>query len=57
MEYQKAVDNLRNLSMKYPLTPEEKEALDTAIGVLSLGAAAMNNVKAKKTRREKGAEW
>lgn len=57
MEYQKAVEILQNAAKKYPLTPEEKEALDSAIGLLSMGAMVMNSAKAKKAKRDKGAEW
>jgi hypothetical protein len=56
MEYQKAIDVLKNLMEKRQLDAEEKEALLTAIGVLSLGATAMAKVKDKKAKRDKSIE-
>jgi hypothetical protein len=57
MEYEKAIEILNSLSNRHPLAMEEKEALDTAIGVLSLGSLALGKVRAKKARREKSTEW
>lgn len=57
MEYQKAVAILKILLDKHPLDAEEKEAVSTAIGVLSLGSLAMSKIKAKKAKRDKSTEW
>ena len=57
MEYQKAIDILKKLLEKHPLNPEEKEAVMTAIGVLSLGSLAKSRIKNIKAKREKSTEW
>jgi hypothetical protein len=57
MEYQKAVAILKIMLDKHPLSAEEKEAILTAIGVLSLGSLAMSKIKAKKAKRDKSTEW
>lgn len=48
MEYQKAIAVLKSLLDKHPLDAEEKEAIITAIGLLSLGALANGRIKARK---------
>ena len=57
MEYEKAIDVLKKLPERHPLDNDEKEAVETAVGVLSLGALAISKVKAKKARREQSIEW
>jgi hypothetical protein len=57
MEYQKAIAVLKNLLEKQPLNEEEKEAVLTAIGVLSLGSLAMSKIKAQKIKRDNSAKW
>ncbi len=57
MDYSRAIAVLKGLLEKGSLSAEQKEAVETAIGVLSLGAMAMNKVKEKKTKREKSLEW
>jgi hypothetical protein len=57
MEYAKAVTVLKELLEKKELTADEKEALMTAIGVLSLGALGIGKIKAKYANRNKQAEW
>lgn len=57
MEHQKAIDVLKNLLNKHPLNAEEKEAIMTAIGILSWGTLARSRMKAQKTKREKKTEW
>jgi hypothetical protein len=57
MEYQKAIAVLKNLMEKKSLSEEEKEAVLTALGVLSLGSLAMSKIKAQKTKRDSSAKW
>lgn len=57
MEYQKAVTILKSLLGKYPLDTEEKEAVMTAIGILSWGSLAKSKLKARKAKRDKSTEW
>ena len=57
MEYQKAIAILKSLLDRHSLDTEEKEAVMTAIGVLSWGALSKSKIKAKKVKREKSTEW
>ncbi len=57
MEYQKAVAILKSLLERHPLDAEEKEAVMTAIGVLSWGSLAKSKIKAQKAKRDKSTEW
>lgn len=57
MEYQKAITILKNMLEKSPLSAEEKEAVMTAIGVLSWGSLAESKRKEQKAKRNKSTEW
>jgi len=57
MEYQKALAILKNLLEKPSLNTEEKEAVMTAIGVLSWGSLAKSKLKAQKAKRDKNTQW
>lgn len=57
MEYQKAITVLRSLLDKYPLNTEEKEAVLTAIGILSWGTLSKSRLKAQKAKRDKNTQW
>jgi hypothetical protein len=57
MEYQKAIAVLKSLLDKHPLDAEEKEAIITAIGLLSLGSLANGRIKAREIKRDKSTEW
>jgi hypothetical protein len=57
MEYQKAIDILKRLLDRHSLDTEEKEAVTTAIGLLSLGVLAKSKIKAQKAKRDKSTEW
>jgi len=57
MEYEKAIAILKSLLEKHWLTDEEKEAVTTAIGILSMGSLAKSRLKALKAKREKSTEW
>lgn len=57
MEEQKAIAILKNLLNKHQLDAEEKEAIMTAIGILSWGTLAKSRMKAQKAKREKKTEW
>jgi hypothetical protein len=39
------------------LSAEEKEAVTSALGLLSLGVAAQSRLKAQKAKRDKSTEW
>ena len=57
MEYEKAIAVLKSLLGKHSLSAEEKEAVLTAIGVLSWGSLAKSKLKAQKAKRDKSTEW
>jgi hypothetical protein len=57
MDYQKAIAILQSMLDRHPFDTEEKEAVMTAIGVLSWGALAKSKIKAQKAKRDKSAEW
>jgi len=57
MEYQKAIAILKSLLDRHPLDAEEKEAVMTAIGVLSWGSLSKSKLKAQKAKRDKSTEW
>ncbi|MGI2336459.1 MAG: hypothetical protein ACRKGH_07465 [Dehalogenimonas sp.] len=53
MDHKTATDILLKLAQKPTLSPEEKEAVMTAVGVLgwsSLAQSRIKNIKAKKDR-------
>lgn len=57
MEDKEAIEILTEMTKKYPLNPMEKEAVSTAVGVLSwtmLGKSRIRNIaKAQKAKRAK----
>jgi len=57
MEYQKAIAILKSLLDRHSLDAEEKEAVMTAIGILSLGSLSKSKIKAQKAKRDKSTEW
>ncbi len=57
MEYEKTIAILKSLLDRHSLKPEEKEAVMTAIGVLSWGALSKSRLKAQKAKRDKSTEW
>jgi hypothetical protein len=61
MEYQQAANVLKTLLAKYPLTDEEKEAVQTAMGLLTLGALSKSHLasrlKAEKAKKDKQIKW
>ncbi|MFH1422929.1 MAG: hypothetical protein ABIH42_09500 [Planctomycetota bacterium] len=57
MEYQKVISILKSLLDRHSLDAEEKEAVITAIGVLSWGSLSESKIKAQKAKRDKSAEW
>ena len=57
MEYQQAITVLKSLLDKPELGTEEKEAITTAIGMLSWGSLAQSKLKAQKAKRDKSTEW
>jgi hypothetical protein len=57
VEYAEAITILKNILEKHPLNEEEKEAVITAIGVLSWGSLSKSKIKAQKARRDKSTKW
>jgi len=57
MEYQEAIAILKSLLDRRSLDAEEKEAVMTAIGVLSWGSLSKSKIKAQKAKRDKSTEW
>jgi hypothetical protein len=57
MEYKEAIEVLKDLLKKHPLDEKEKEAVMTALGVLSWGGLYESKLKDKKVKRDKSAEW
>ena len=57
MEPKEAIDILQKLLKKDALSDAEKEAVTTAIGVLSWSALGKSNLKARKAKRDKSTEW
>jgi len=57
MEYQKAIAILKSLLDRHSLDAEEKEAVLTAIGVLSWGSLSKSKIKAQKAKRDKSTDW
>ena len=61
MEYAQALTALKTLLEKHPLTPEEKEAVQTAVGLLSLTVISKdklkNRLRKEKAQEDKKAKW
>ncbi len=57
MEDRKAIAVLSRLVEKGQLDSEEKEAVKTAIGILSWTSLSKSRIKAQKTKRDKSTEW
>ncbi len=57
MESQKAIEVLKKLLDKHTLDAEEKEAVTTAIGMLSWVALSKSRIKNIKAKREKSTQW
>jgi hypothetical protein len=57
VEYEKAIVILKSLLDKHPLDTEEKEAVMTAIGLLSWGALSQSRIKTLKAKRDKSTQW
>ena len=57
MDHREAITVLQNMLDKHPLDDEEKEAVITAIGVLSWSALSESRIKGLKAKRDKSAEW
>lgn len=56
MEHKEAVTTLISLMGKHSLNAEEKDAVLTAIGVLSWSSLAKGRIKALKAKRDKAAK-
>ena len=57
MEYEEAIQVLKNIPERHPLDAREKEAITLALGMLAWAALSKSRLKAQKNRREKSAEW
>jgi hypothetical protein len=58
MENEKAVVILKGILEKHSLDNEEKEALMTAIGVLSLGSSiSKSRIKSLRAKRDRSTQW
>lgn len=57
MEYKQAIAILKRLIEKHPLNVEEKEAIQTAIGVLVWGSLGKSKTKAQIAKRDKQTQW
>jgi len=61
MEYKEAAAILKALLEKHLLNAQEKEALQTAVGLLTLGALSKSHLKSRlqkqKAERDKKTEW
>jgi hypothetical protein len=57
MDYQKAISILKALVEKHPLNAEEKEAVQTAMGMLVWGSLAKSKTRAQIAKREKRTQW
>jgi hypothetical protein len=57
MQYEKVIAVLKALGDRHPLDDEEKQAVLTAIGVLSWGSLAEKRLQARKVRRDQSTQW
>lgn len=57
MDDKKAIEILLRLLDKYPLDNEEKEAVHSAVGVLSWTSLSQSRIRVKKAKKEKSAKW
>ena len=57
MEHKEAIEILKRLLEKHQLNTEEKEAVMTAIGILSWTSLSKSYIKAQKAKRDKATEW
>jgi hypothetical protein len=56
MDDKKSVEVLIGLLKKYSLTSEEKEAVESAIGILSWTSLAQTRLKARKEKKKNDLE-
>jgi hypothetical protein len=57
MDHKEAMNILQELVKKGTLTDSEKEAVTTAIGILSWTTLSKGTIKARKEKRDKSLEW
>jgi len=57
MEDKKAASILIKMLNKHSFNAEEKEAVLSAIGILSWTSLSQSRIKAKKAKREKSVKW
>jgi hypothetical protein len=57
MEDKKAASILIKILDKYSLDAEEKDAVASAIGILSWASLSQSKIKTRKAKREKSSKW
>jgi hypothetical protein len=57
MDYKKAIEILINLQKKDSLSKDEKEAVSSAVGILSWVSLAKNRFKSHKEKEERDSKW
>ena len=57
MEYDKEIAIFTNLLDRHSLSAEEKEAITTAIGILSWSVLSKSKIKAQKAERDNSTKW
>lgn len=57
MDHKKAIDVLISLLDRHPFDADEKQAVLTAIGVLSRTSLSEGRIKKLKAKREKSTQW
>jgi hypothetical protein len=57
MEPKEAIEILQKLLENESLSEKEKEAITTAIGMLSWTSLARSSLKARRAKRDKNLEW
>lgn len=57
MDYKEAINALIKLLDRHKLKDEEKEAVLTAVGVLSWATLAKSRIKRLKFKRDKNIKW
>lgn len=57
MDHKKTIEILMSLQKKDSLTKEEKEAVSSAVGILSWVSLAKNRFKSRKEKEERDSKW
>ncbi len=57
MDHKEAINILTGMANKYTLDGKEKEAITTAVGLLSWGTLADSRRKSLKDKRDRSTQW